>query len=81
MGSSLVARVFGRAMALEGKGSLIFCNSIYVVVSPRQDMPAYRREQGKAFFKPVAYSVAKSALTNFTRYLAPYWGKSGLRVN
>lgn len=81
MGSFLVARVFGSAMALEGKGSLIFFNSIYGVVSPRQDIYAYRREQGEAFFKPAAYSVTKSALTNFTRYLATYWGKSGLRVN
>lgn len=81
MGSFLVARVFGKAMALEGKGSLIFFNSIYGVVSPRQDIYAYRREQGEAFFKPAAYSVTKSALTNFTRYLATYWGKTGLRVN
>ena len=81
MGGFLVARVFGAAMALEGKGSLIFFNSIYGVVSPRQDIYAYRREQGEAFFKPAAYSVTKSALTNFTRYLATYWGMSGLRVN
>ena len=68
-------------MARKGKGSLIFFNSIYGIVSPRQDIYAYRREQGEAFFKPAAYSVTKSALTNFTRYLATYWGKSGLRVN
>lgn len=80
-GSFLVARVFGSAMAIEGKGSLIFFNSIYGVVSPRQDIYQYRHERGEAFFKPAAYSVSKSGLTNFTKYLATYWGKSGLRVN
>ena len=80
-GCFAISRVFGSAMARKGKGSLIFFNSIYGIVSPRQDIYAYRREQGEAFFKPAAYSVTKSALTNFTRYLATYWGKSGLRVN
>ena len=80
-GSFLIARVFGSAMAIEGKGSLIFFNSIYGVVSPRQDIYQYRHERGEAFFKPAAYSVSKSGLTNFTKYLATYWGKSGLRVN
>lgn len=80
-GSFLVARVFGAAMALEGKGSLIFFNSIYGVVSPRQDIYKYRHDKGETFFKPAGYSVSKSGLTNFTRYLAAYWGKTGLRVN
>lgn len=80
-GSFLIARVFGAAMALKGKGSLIFFNSIYGVVSPRQDIYKYRHKRGEAYFKPVGYSASKSALTNFTGYLASYWGKSGLREN
>src|SRR5256714_6661152 len=36
---------------------------------------------GEEFYKPIAYSVSKSALYNLTRYLATYWAKSGVRVN
>ena len=33
------------------------------------------------FFKPIAYSVSKSAIINLTKYLAVYWAKDQIRVN
>jgi NAD(P)-dependent dehydrogenase (short-subunit alcohol dehydrogenase family) len=68
-------------MATLGRGSIINVSSIYGIVSPDQRLYQYRRESGPAFYKPVAYSVSKSALFNLTRYLATYWGPMGVRVN
>jgi NAD(P)-dependent dehydrogenase (short-subunit alcohol dehydrogenase family) len=80
-GVYLCCKVFGAAMAEAGKGSIINISSIYGVVSPDQGLYEYRRKRGETFYKPVAYSVSKSALLNLTRYLAVYWAKKNVRVN
>lgn len=80
-GVMLACQVFGGAMSLAGRGSIVNIGSIYGQVSPVQDIYEFRREGGEAFYKPVGYSVSKSALLNLTRYLATYWGRSGVRVN
>ncbi len=74
-------QVFGGAMAKAGRGSIANISSIYGVLSPDQGLYQYRRDRGENFYKPVGYSVTKSALMNLTRYLAVYWGKAGVRVN
>ena len=80
-GVYLCCQIFGAAMARAGKGSIINIASIYGVVSPDQNLYEYRRKRGEVFFKPVAYSAAKSGILNLTRYLAVYWAKKGVRVN
>lgn len=80
-GAMLCSQVFGGAMAKAGRGNIINISSIYGIVSPDQSIYQYRRDHGEVFFKPVAYSVSKSALFNLTRYLASYWAKTGVRVN
>lgn len=74
-------QVFGAAMARAGRGSIANISSIYGILSPDQGLYQYRRDRGEEFYKPVGYSVTKSALINLTRYLAVYWGKAGVRVN
>ena len=69
-------------MQEQGAGSIINIGSIYGMLSPIQDIYAYKEERtGVPFIKPVAYSAAKSGIYNLTRYLATYWGKKGIRVN
>jgi len=83
VGTFLVTQAAGRRMRREDKpGSIINVGSIYGMVSPVQDIYAYREEQtGVPFIKPVAYSAAKSGVYNLTRYCATYWGRHGIRVN
>ena len=80
-GTLLCCQVIGGAMAREGRGSIVNVGSVYGLLSPVQDLYEFRREGGKTFVKPVAYSVSKSAILNLTRYLATYWAKAGVRVN
>jgi NAD(P)-dependent dehydrogenase (short-subunit alcohol dehydrogenase family) len=80
-GTLLCCQVVGAEMAQEGRGSIVNVSSVYGLLSPQQAVYDFRREQGETFFKPVAYSVSKSAIFNLTRYLATYWAQAGVRVN
>jgi NAD(P)-dependent dehydrogenase (short-subunit alcohol dehydrogenase family) len=80
-GTLLPCQVIGGRMAAEGRGSIVNISSVYGMLSPVQELYDFRRSKGEEFFKPVGYSVSKSALYNLTRYLATYWAKSGVRVN
>ena len=80
-GTFLCCQAVGARMASAGRGSIVNISSIYGMLSPVQELYEFRRRGGAEFFKPVAYSVSKSALYNLTRYLATYWARSGVRVN
>lgn len=83
VGAFLACQAVGARMIQADKGgSIINVGSIYGMLSPIQDIYAYKKElTGVPFIKPVAYSAAKSGIYNLTRYLATYWGKKNIRVN
>ena len=62
-------------------GSIINVSSTYGVVTPDQAIYDYKRGGGAEYFKPVGYSVAKSGVLNFTRWLAEYGAPLGIRAN
>jgi len=62
-------------------GSIINISSTYGLVTPDQSVYEYRRGDGTPVYKPVGYSVAKSGMLNFTRWLAEYCAPIGIRVN
>lgn len=63
-------------MKKQGSGSIVNFGSIYGVVG--NDFTIY---EGYGGTSPAAYSVIKGGIINFSRYLASYFGKYGIRVN
>jgi len=70
-----------RASRPDLTGSIINISSTYGVVSPDQSLYDFKRRGGAEYFKPVGYSVAKSGVLNFTRWLAEYCAPLRIRVN
>ena len=86
-GALLVSQAFvrqfkaARMVSPQLEGSIINVSSTYGLVSPDQSVYDYRRRGGVEYYKPIGYSVAKSGVLNFTRWLAEYGAPFGLRVN
>ncbi len=64
------------AMVRQGRGSIINIASIYGVVS--NDPTIYTDTN---LVQPASYTFVKGGMINFTRYLACYYGKQGVRAN
>lgn len=63
-------------MKEQGSGSIVNFGSIYGVVG--NDFTIY---EGYGGTSPAAYPAIKGGIINFSRYLASYFGKYGIRVN
>ena len=76
----LCSQIFGTQMIKYNDGSIINIASTYGIVGP--DQKIYQDKKLKNFFyKNPAYPTAKGGVISFTKYLASYWGKNGIRVN
>ncbi|MFW9905684.1 MAG: SDR family oxidoreductase [Candidatus Thorarchaeota archaeon] len=83
-GMFLATREIGKKMKKNSDGgSIVNIASTYGVVSPDhriyQDTKSQYGEQ--SINTPIGYATTKSAVLNFTRYLATYWAKYKIRVN
>jgi NAD(P)-dependent dehydrogenase (short-subunit alcohol dehydrogenase family) len=66
LGTSLPTRIFAEGMVRKGKGSILNMSSLNAL-APLTKIPAY--------------SSAKAAVANFTRWLAVHFAHTGVRVN
>ncbi|MFO0867455.1 MAG: SDR family oxidoreductase [Pirellulales bacterium] len=75
-GLLLLCQLFLPDMVRQGRGSIINISSIYGVVS--NDPTIY---EGTTMVQPPSYNFVKAGMINFTRYLACYYGRHGIRAN
>jgi NAD(P)-dependent dehydrogenase (short-subunit alcohol dehydrogenase family) len=83
-GTFLVTQEIGKMMKESKYGVIINVASDVAVISP--DHRIYEADErfdynGVSFNTPIAYPVTKAGILSFTRYLATYWAKDGIRVN
>lgn len=71
-----ICQLFIPDMVRLGHGSIINISSIYGAVS--NDPTLY---EGTTMTQPPNYTFVKAGMVNFTRYLACYYGKQGVRAN
>tara|TARA_B100000029_G_scaffold516620_1_gene631838 strand:- start:64400 stop:65182 length:783 start_codon:yes stop_codon:yes gene_type:complete len=76
VGLFALCKAFIPGMVTLGKGSIINISSIYGVVANDPGLYA-----GTEMKQPPDYTFVKGGMINFTRYLATYYGKQGIRAN
>ena len=75
-GLFLACKMFSQLMIAQRSGVIINIASIYGVVGP--DFDIY---EGTELTNPANYAFAKGGMINFSRYMASYYGRFGIRVN
>ncbi|NJC26107.1 SDR family oxidoreductase [Neolewinella antarctica] len=73
-----MTQVVCRQMVEQGHGNIINLASTYSLVAPNQGLYDFG---GQISYKPIDYVATKSFIPNFTRYLATFYAKEGIRCN
>ncbi len=67
-----------KVMKAQGSGNIINLASTYSLVAPNQGLYDFG---GQISYKPIDYVATKSFIPNFTRYLATFYAREGIRAN
>lgn len=79
-GTVRITQAACRQMLQQGSGNIINVASTYSLVAPNQGL--YDYGDGELIrFKPVDYIATKSFIPNFTRYIATFYAREGIRCN
>ena len=78
-GTVIMTQAACRQMLAQGAGNIINVASTYSLVAPNQQL--YDFGQGIESYKPVDYIASKSFIPNFTRYIATFYAREGIRCN
>lgn len=73
---ALMVQKFGPKMKNQANGSIINISTMYALVAPSPEL-----YDGTDLINPPGYSATKAGLLSFTRYIASFWGKNGIRAN
>ncbi|MBM3803512.1 MAG: SDR family oxidoreductase [Acidimicrobiia bacterium] len=76
VGLFAICKAFVQDMVRQRRGSIINISSIYGVVA--NDPTLY---EGTDMLQPPHYNFVKAGMINFTRHIANYYGKKGIRAN
>lgn len=80
-GLFLITQAVVPAMRAQRHGAIVNVASTYGIVGPDQRLYATNNPEEPQEYKPVTYTVTKSGVIGFTRYLATYLAGTGVRVN
>jgi NAD(P)-dependent dehydrogenase (short-subunit alcohol dehydrogenase family) len=73
-----VTKIFGEILYNKKKGNILNISSIYGMGSPDQDIYL---KAGMNFIKPLSYTISKSSIYGFTKYMCHYFRNTKVRIN
>lgn len=79
IGTVQMTQAVCRQMLTQGYGNIINVASTYSLVAPNQQLYNFGEEAIR--YKPIDYIATKSFVPNYTRYLATFYAKNGIRCN
>ncbi len=80
IGTILISQKVCKLMLKQKKGNIINIASTYSLVAPNQSLYDFN-DGSEVQFKPIDYIATKSFIPNYTRYLATFYAKEGIRCN